>query len=125
MNDNENDALGFNRRDFLKGGSLATVMTMLGGVEMLAQTNAPAAGETKTAKPKMKVAVIGLGARGREIVSTLARARGSGHRGSLRYLSRFPEAHRQHRAFGDADSRLQDYSGEQGHPGGHHCDAHR
>ena len=73
MNDNENDAQGFNRRDFLKGGSLATVVTFLGGAEMLAQTNAPASGETKTDKPKMKVAVIGLGTRGREIVSTLAR----------------------------------------------------
>jgi predicted dehydrogenase len=72
MNENERDALGYNRRDFLKGGSLATVMTMLGGVELIAQTNEPAATEGKKPKVKMKVAVIGLGARGREIVNTLA-----------------------------------------------------
>jgi len=62
---------GFNRRDFLKSGSVATVLTMLGGVELFAQTNAAPAGETKPAGPKIKVAVIGLGAWGREIVNTL------------------------------------------------------
>jgi predicted dehydrogenase len=72
MNENENDALGYNRRDFLKGGSLATVMTMLGGVELLGQTNQPSGGESKSEKVKMKVAVIGLGTRGREIINTLA-----------------------------------------------------
>ena len=72
MNENENDALGYNRRDFLKGGSLATVMTMLGGVELLGQTNQPSSGESKSEKVKMKVAVIGLGTRGREIINTLA-----------------------------------------------------
>ena len=44
MNENENDALGYNRRDFLRGGSVATLMTMLGGVEFFAQTNAAAGG---------------------------------------------------------------------------------
>ena len=73
MNENENDALGYNRRDFLKGGSVATVMAMLGGVELFAQTSAPPAGEAKVPTIKIKVAVIGLGAWGREIVSTLAR----------------------------------------------------
>jgi len=73
MNENENDAFGHNRRDFLKGGSVATVMTMLGGVELLAQTNEPANGPTKILKVKIKVAVIGLGTWGREIVNTLAR----------------------------------------------------
>jgi predicted dehydrogenase len=72
MNENENDALGFNRRDFLRGGSLATVMTMLGGVELLGQTNQPSSAPANGEKVKMKVAVIGLGARGREIVNTLA-----------------------------------------------------
>ena len=74
MNENENDALGYNRRDFLKGGSFATLMTMLGGVELFAQTNGrrqPARAKKPTVK--MKVAVIGLGAWGREIVNTLAR----------------------------------------------------
>jgi predicted dehydrogenase len=72
MNENDNDALGYNRRDFLRGGSLATVMTMLGGVELLAQTNEPSSTPAKAEKVKMKVAVIGLGARGREIINTLA-----------------------------------------------------
>ena len=73
MNENENDALGYNRRDFLKGGSVATLMTMLGGVELFAQTNAAPAGATKEPAVKIKVAVIGLGAWGREILNTLAR----------------------------------------------------
>jgi len=71
MNENENDPLGYNRRDFLKGGSVATLMTMLGGVELLGQS-APA-GETKSDDSKIKVAVIGLGAWGREILNTLGR----------------------------------------------------
>jgi len=73
MNENENDTLGYNRRDFLRGGSVATMMTMLGGVELFAQTNEPPTGPTKVNVVKIKVAVIGLGTRGREIVNTLAR----------------------------------------------------
>jgi predicted dehydrogenase len=47
-------------------------MTLLGGVELCAQTAAePAAAEASG--PKVKVAVIGLGPWGREILSTLAR----------------------------------------------------
>jgi predicted dehydrogenase len=61
------------RRDFIKSGSVATMMTMLGGVELFAQTNAAPAGEAKAAGPKVKVAVIGLGAWGREILTTLGR----------------------------------------------------
>jgi predicted dehydrogenase len=73
MNENENDPLGYNRRDFLKGGSVATLMTMLGGVELLAQSNPAPTGETKSNNAKVKVAVIGLGAWGREILNTLGR----------------------------------------------------
>lgn len=73
MNENESEALGYNRRDFLRGGSVATLMTMLGGVELIAQTNAAPAEGTKAPAVKIKVAVIGLGAWGREIVNTLAR----------------------------------------------------
>jgi predicted dehydrogenase len=69
MNQNELDALGFNRRDFLKGGSVATLMTMLGGVELFGQP-ATAAPESK-AMATTKVAVIGLGSWGREILRTL------------------------------------------------------
>src|SRR4051794_31962374 len=70
---NELEALGVNRRDFLKSGSFATLMTMLGGVELLAQTNAPASGETVITLPTVKVGVIGLGAWGRELLNTLGR----------------------------------------------------
>lgn len=70
MNPNENNSQNFNRRDFLKSGSLATVMTMLGGVELVAQTPPP---ETKPGAPKVKVAVIGCGPWGRDILNTLAR----------------------------------------------------
>jgi predicted dehydrogenase len=61
----------FNRRDFLKGGSIATLTTLLGGVQLLAQP-APDT-ESKPAGPKVKCAVIGLGAWGREILATLGR----------------------------------------------------
>ncbi len=73
MNENESEALGYNRRDFLRGGSVATLMTMLGGVELFAQTNAAPAGESKAPVVKIKIGVIGLGAWGREILNTLAR----------------------------------------------------
>ena len=73
MNENERDALGYNRRDFLRGGSVATLMTMLGGVELFAQTNETAAAKQEEAKVKTTVAVIGLGSWGREIVNTLTR----------------------------------------------------
>jgi predicted dehydrogenase len=69
MNENENQALDFNRRDFLKTGSAATLMTMLGGVELFGQ-----AAPTTAAEPdvKIKVGLIGLGTWGREILNTLA-----------------------------------------------------
>jgi len=60
----------FNRRDFLRGGSIATLMTMLGGVELLA----PSLGHAQESAPegaKVKVGVIGLGAWGRELLKTL------------------------------------------------------
>jgi predicted dehydrogenase len=72
MNENENDPLGYNRRDFLKGGSVASLMTMLGGVELFAN-DAVAAGDIGQSDAKIKVAVIGLGAWGREILNTLGR----------------------------------------------------
>jgi predicted dehydrogenase len=62
----------FTRRDFLKGGSLATFMTFLGGVELAAQTDK----KEEAAQPqaqKTKCAVIGCGIWGREIVTTLSR----------------------------------------------------
>ncbi len=73
MNENWNESVDFNRRDFLKSGSMATIMAMLGGVPLVAQ-NAPApGGDTKPGAPKTKVGLIGLGPWGREILNTLAR----------------------------------------------------
>jgi predicted dehydrogenase len=69
---NENNALDFNRRDFLKNGSVATLATMLGGVELFGQSNAATEGKSDKIVRKMKVGVIGLGAWGREILNTLA-----------------------------------------------------
>jgi len=73
MNENEMDSAGFNRRDFLRGGSAATLMTMLGGVELFSQGGASAAEESTSNLPKVKVALIGAGQWGREIMSALAR----------------------------------------------------
>jgi predicted dehydrogenase len=71
MNENESNVLDFNRRDFLKTGSAATLMTMLGGVELFGQTSTAPGGEEKI-DVKMKIGVIGLGTWGREILNTLA-----------------------------------------------------
>jgi predicted dehydrogenase len=68
---NQSDSFEYNRRDFLKGGSMATLMTMLGGVQLFgAEASTPA--ESKPAGPKLKIGVIGLGTWGREILNTLA-----------------------------------------------------
>lgn len=63
------DSLEFNRRDFLRGGSVATLMTMLGGVPLIAQTTSAA--EQTSSGPKLPLALIGLGPWGREILTTL------------------------------------------------------
>jgi FlaA1/EpsC-like NDP-sugar epimerase len=60
-----------NRRDFIRGSSIATLMTMLGGVELRA-AEAPGA-PAKAAGPKVKCGIIGLGSWGREILGTLQR----------------------------------------------------
>lgn len=72
MNAEKNPDL--NRRDFLRGGSFATLMMMMGGVPVNA---AAAAGEAdgtdyKGEAPSMNVGVIGCGVWGREIVKTLS-----------------------------------------------------
>ncbi len=68
MNDNtpSND---FNRRDFLKNSSLATLMTVFGGVELLAQADDKPA--EVPAGSKVRVGLIGCGAWGREVLKTL------------------------------------------------------
>jgi predicted dehydrogenase len=70
MNPNESDAFGFNRRDFLKSGSFATLMTMMGAVELVADEPAKTAAASASGA-KVKIAVIGQGVWGREIVHTL------------------------------------------------------
>lgn len=63
-----------NRRDFLKGGSFATLMMLMGGIPIRAEDNktdaAPA--ENKAAPTPVKCAVIGCGAWGRELIKALA-----------------------------------------------------
>src|SRR5689334_16431990 len=75
MKENQSDFREVNRREFIKGGSVATLMTMLGGVEIARGDGVPAssdAASTEENVPKVKVAVIGLGPWGREIVNTLS-----------------------------------------------------
>ena len=71
MNTPPNDS-DLNRRDFLRGGSVATLMTMLGGVELRAATPKNAEGKELTGE-KVKCAIIGLGPWGREIITALQR----------------------------------------------------
>jgi predicted dehydrogenase len=70
MSENQNDWLGYNRRDFLRSGSVATVMAMMGGVPLIARTE-PAPEESSAGLTKTKVALIGLGGWGREILNAL------------------------------------------------------
>jgi hypothetical protein len=37
----ENDVYPFNRRDFIKGGSVATMMALMGGVEIKPLSSSP------------------------------------------------------------------------------------
>jgi predicted dehydrogenase len=65
------------RRGFIKGGTMASLMTMMGGVLLSrAADPVPAAGEPATKKainPPINCGVIGCGPRGREILQSLAR----------------------------------------------------
>ena len=72
MNTPSEQVSDLNRRDFLRGGSVATLMTMLGGVELRAATPKNAEGK-ELIGAKVKCAIIGLGPWGREIVTTLQR----------------------------------------------------
>lgn len=73
MNKPEADITEFNRRDFLRGGSVATLMAMMGGVPLIAQVAPEKTEEAKVPVTKIKVAVIGLGSWGREILDQLGR----------------------------------------------------
>ena len=74
MSKPEKEPAGYNRRDFLRGGSLATLMTMFGGVQLLGQsTNETPAEAAKPAGPRLKCGIIGLGPQGRDILDQLGR----------------------------------------------------
>ena len=64
-----------NRRDFLRGSSLASLMAMMGAVEIRAEDQKPEAGteEKKLVGPPVNCAVIGSGFQGREILASLGR----------------------------------------------------
>lgn len=73
MNENT-EILDLNRRDFLRGGSFASLMLMLGGVELRAEEKPKANDDGEKSKgARVKCAVIGCGKWGREILSSLAR----------------------------------------------------
>lgn len=64
-----------NRRDFLRGGSFATLMMLLGGVPIRAAEDASAGGQAAPAKsqpPPVKLGLIGCGQWGRDILEALA-----------------------------------------------------
>lgn len=64
----------FNRRDFLKGSSIATLMAMMGGIPLKAEDKPKEDATTSGQKGNpVNCAVIGCGVRGREILNTLAR----------------------------------------------------
>lgn len=76
MNTHTQQTEEYNRRDFLRGGSLATLMAMMGGIELRAADDPKAdegATQYKTTSAPVNCAVIGCGIRGREILATLAR----------------------------------------------------
>lgn len=64
----------YNRRSFLRGGSFATLMMMLGGVEIQGQeAKKPEAYKEKKPGPPVHCGVIGLGRWGRDMVAHLER----------------------------------------------------
>src|ERR1051325_5959935 len=71
MNTPDSQSSDLNRRDFLRGGSVATLLSVLGGVELIRPPSAKAIDVDKLAGPKVPCGVIGLGPQGRELVNTL------------------------------------------------------
>jgi len=72
---NEAQISEVNRRGFIKGGSVASLMTMMGGVLLSAPRaqGADAAAPKKPSNPPVKCGVIGCGPHGRDIMQQLAR----------------------------------------------------
>jgi predicted dehydrogenase len=73
MNQPDQNNLDFNRRDFLKSSSFAAMMTMMGGVRLFAQAESERTVDAPVIGDKVKIAVIGLGPWGREILDQLGR----------------------------------------------------
>jgi predicted dehydrogenase len=73
MNTQQTDAADVSRRDFIRGSSIATLMTLLGGVELKSDEPPKNAAGKSLSGPKVKCGVIGLGAWGREILGTVER----------------------------------------------------
>src|SRR5688572_24814169 len=72
---NDTQVSEVNRRDFLKGGSMASLMTLMGGV-LISPARAKGAEPDAPKKPKnppIKCGLIGCGPWGREILQSLAR----------------------------------------------------
>src|SRR5882762_4327992 len=78
QNEAENGASELDRREFLRGASMGTLMMLMGGIPIEAgaqTTNAAANSENTgfgTISPPVSCAVIGCGVWGREILQTLA-----------------------------------------------------
>lgn len=68
---NKNETVELNRRDFIS--SFATMMTMLGGVELISRAPIVAADLDALVPFQVKCGVIGLGNWGREVLATLSR----------------------------------------------------
>lgn len=71
---NDLPANDVNRRDFIKGGSIASILTMMGGVALNFPKSSAAEPEAKKpTNPPLPCGVIGCGPWGREIIQTLGR----------------------------------------------------
>lgn len=73
MNTQSQKGADLSRRDFIRGGSVATMLGMFGAVEIRAADAAKPAEAASDDVDKVKVGVIGLGPWGREIIATLQR----------------------------------------------------
>src|SRR5690242_6479167 len=71
MIEKQTDGNNFNRRDFSRGGSVAAIMAMLGGVELVAEAADPSPSDIKFTGVPVKTAIIGLGGWGRELLTAL------------------------------------------------------
>jgi predicted dehydrogenase len=110
MNQPETNEAGFNRRDFLKGGSVATMMAMMGGVELFAQAVPEKKDGDKPPGPAIKCALIGLGPWGREILDLLNRIpQTDPHAEIVALCDNYPAMMRRSAAKAPGAAQLEDY----------------